>query len=146
MLNSQTPNIQIITNRRDNIINETPIYPDPQPHSHKHKANLIHPAPQRARPQPHQGAQAIQHGHRERDGEDVVQREFLVFDEVCGDDGADGVGVDEADVEDEGDEVVVEDDGLEVDVEGDEGPGCCVGEEAEEGRGGGFDGLVGLDV
>ena len=38
------------------------------------------------------------------------------------DDLADGVGVDEADVEDEGDEVVVQDDGLEVEVGGDKDP------------------------
>ena len=39
---------------------------------------------------------------------------------------ADGVGVDEADVEDKGDEVVVQDDGLEVEISGNEGPGCEV--------------------
>lgn len=41
---------------------------------------------------------------------------------MCGDDLTDGEGVDEADVEGEGDEVVVEDDGLEEEVDGDEDP------------------------
>ena len=47
-----------------------------------------------------------------------------------GDNGADGVGVDEADEEYEGDEMVVEDHWLEVEVEGDESPGYAVREEA----------------
>lgn len=128
MLDSQTPNIQIIANRRDDIINKTAIHAHTQPDRHEHKADLIHAAAQRTRPQAHQGSQAVQHGERKRDGEDVVEWEVGVFDEMGGDDGADGVGVDEADVEDERDEVVVEDDRLEVEVEGHEDPGCCVGE------------------
>lgn len=56
------------------------------------------------------------------------------------DDLADGVGVYEADEEDEGDEVVVQDDGLEEQVDGDDEPGDEVRDEAEEG------GLVGIGV
>lgn len=48
---------------------------------------------------------------------------------MSGDDLADGVGVYETDVEDEGDEMVVEDYGVEVEVDWDEGPD---GEEREE--------------
>lgn len=49
------------------------------------------------------------------------------------DDLADGVGVDEADIEDKGDEVVVQDDRLEVEIEGDEDPGHEIRYEAVEG-------------
>lgn len=56
------------------------------------------------------------------------------------DDLADGVGVDEADEEDEGDEVVVQDDGLQEQVDGHDEPGDEVRDEAEE------RGLVGVGV
>ena len=45
---------------------------------------------------------------------------------------SDRVGVDEAEVEGEGNEVVVEDERVVVEVDGDEGPGAEVGEEGEE--------------
>lgn len=45
----------------------------------------------------------------------------------------DAVGVDEPDIEDEGDEVVVEDHGLESEIRGDEDPGCEDGQEPVEG-------------
>jgi hypothetical protein len=59
---------------------------------------------------------------------------------VRDDDLADGVGVDEADEEDEGDEVVVQDDGLQVQVDGDDEPGDEARDEAEQ------RGLVGVGV
>ena len=146
ILDSQAPNIQIITNGRDDIVDETSINPNPQSYSQKHKADLIDSTAQRARPQSDGRTDAVDDGQCEWEREDVVHGEFWVFDQVGCYDGADRVGVYEADVECKGDQMVEKNDRLEVEVDGDEEPGRRVREEAYEGWGGGFGGFVRLDV
>lgn len=53
-----------------------------------------------------------------------------------GDDLADGVGVEETDVEDEGDEMLLQDYGLLVEIEGYEDPSCEKGFQSEKRRDG----------
>ena len=108
--------------KEDQTHDEAPVNPDPQPQTQKHKRNLINAVPQRARPRTDRRTDRVEQPVRERDDERVAIGK-VVFDEVCGDHLPDAVGVNEADVKDEGDEVVVEDDGLEVEVQGDEDPG-----------------------
>ena len=112
---------------------EAPINPDTQPQTQKDKRDLIDPTPQGTRPRTDRGTQRIEKPVDERDDEDVAVGK-MVLDEMGGDHLADAVGVDEADVEDEGHEVLVQDNRLQVEVGGDEEPGQEDGEEAFEGR------------
>ncbi len=90
---------------------KTPINTNPQPQAQKYKRNLIDATAQCAGPQPQERSQTIKQPVSQRHDQHVAVWK-LVFDQVCRDHLADAVGVDEADVEHEGDEVLVEDDGL----------------------------------
>lgn len=111
IFDSQTPNIQIIANRPNNVNNKAAVDSDRQSQTHEHERNLIYIIAQRARPpepdtflQP--WAERVSDAVDERVDEDVAAGEAR-FGEVRDDDSADGVGVYQAGVEDEGDEVVV---------------------------------------
>lgn len=151
MLNCQAPDIKIIADRRDDIVlfsllakhvarikgklgvidgtyHETPINPNPQPKTQKHKRNLAQPTTHlqdTPRPETQPGSQIIHHRINKRQEEDIKVRK-RGLDEVGGDHLADRVRVYQPHEEEEGDEVVLQDRGLEVEVGRDEGPhGHC---------------------
>lgn len=146
MLDRQAPNVQIITNTRDDIEHKAPMHTNTHAQTQKHKRNLVHAVhaqrarpPQRSQPNPPQlvlqkRTHGVDDAPQQRQDQDVVEdvREGI-FNQVRGDHLADGVGVDEADVEGERDEMVPQDDGVEREVERDEGPGDEEGNEAPEG-------------
>lgn len=126
MLDRQTPNIQIIADRPDDVNNEATMHTNRQAQAHEHKGDLVDVVAQSARPAKadvalQEGSEGVGHAVDERVDEDVAARE-AGLGKVGDNHAADGVGVDETRVEDEWDQMLAEDHGLEEEVHGDEGP------------------------
>lgn len=157
MLDGQTPYVEIIAYRGDDIVlrpiskvpkdfgqstyDEAAVDTDTQSQAHQYKSYLICPVTKSTRPQPHEWSYGINHCKSQRYGEHVVHWENRIFRKVCNYDLADGIGVDQPHVEYEGYEVVVQYDGLEEEVQGNKGPGGEVWNQAVER---GFNGLLAL--
>lgn len=112
------------------------MYADGKAQAQKHKRDLIDAISKCARPSVadaflEEGAERVRDAVDERVDENVAAWE-AGFGQVRDDHAADGEGVDESGVEDEGHEMLVQNLRLQVEVGGDHNPGGGEGEETEK--------------
>nr|POE90172.1 hypothetical protein CFP56_20639 [Quercus suber] len=136
MLDAQAPDVEKVADGDDHIDDEAAVHADGEAEAREREGDLVDAVAERAGPADAEaglqdGAEGVEDAVDEGQDEDVLVGEGGLG-EVGGDHLADAVGVDEADVEDEGDEVVVQDDGLQGEVGDDEHPGGDERDEAEE--------------
>lgn len=137
MLDSQAPNVEVVTNSDNDVNNKAAIHSNGKTKAEEHEADLINTIAEYAWPaEPHgllqERSDTVDDGKEERSGDDVLVREARLR-EVSGDHLADGIGVYDSDEEDEWDEMLRADRGSEVEVGRDEDPRVHKGEEAQEG-------------
>lgn len=126
MLDSQTPNVQIIAYSHNDVHDKAPVDSNTQAKTREHERDLVDILSQRAWPTESKGllqtrAKCIDNPKGQREGDDILVRK-VHHDKVGSDDLAHAVGVDQADVEDEWDQVVIQDVWLKHQVCGDDGP------------------------
>ena len=93
MLDGETPDVQIITNRGNNVVYEAPIYSNSKPDSHIHKRNLVSPRPEYTGPQPEPWTDAVYGRKLKRNGQDVVHGKFVILNQMGSDYLTNGVGI-----------------------------------------------------
>lgn len=137
ILDSQAPNIQIITNRPNDIHDKAAMDTHGKSQTHEHECHLVNIVTQGARPtntnmalQP--GTRGINDGVDQRIDKHVSTRE-PGFREMRDNHSTNGIRVHESGVEDERNEMVVQDNRLQVEICRDEGPCSCESEETVEG-------------
>ena len=122
MFYCQAPDVQVITDRGDDIVNEATVYSKSEPTAEKDEGDLVDIISKSAGPQSKFRTQAVDHCKCKRSDKNVLIREF-VFDQMSGDHLANRVGIYEASVEDEWEEVVTQDDWLQGKIGGNQDPG-----------------------
>ena len=132
VLNSQAPDIQIITDIRDHINNEASMHTQCESQTGEHVRNLVVAIAEYTRDSK-LWCPCVCCTEEDRKQEDVEVREGRQR-QVRGDYEADLVREREADEEEEGDQVLLEDGGALGEPEGEERPGYDKGREAGESR------------
>ena len=135
MLDGQTPYIEIVTNRSDNVMltrisfvsrklrrstyNEATVDTKTQAHQHEDKSDLIRPKSQGAWPESQFWSQRVDNCKAQRKSKDVMHGELVILSQMCNDHLANGVCVEQTSIENERYEMVIKDDRLQVEVCGD---------------------------
>lgn len=154
VLDGQAPDIVIIADRGDHVMlvlsvlpfatgywtrgnhetyHETSIDTNGSTQGRKHERHLAaRPDSKHTGPETKEGTDAVEHRQNQWDHEDIEVRE-TGFDQMSHDNAAHGVGIDEADVQQEGDQMVLQDMRLQVQIRRDEDPDSNDGQEAIQG-------------
>jgi len=136
ILNSQAPNIQIITDGPDDVNNEASVHTNRKTKAHEDERNLIDIVAQSTRPANadvslQEWTERVCDAVNKRIDEDVAARE-TGLGEMRDDHAAYGIGVDETCVENEWHEMMAEDHWLEVQVDWNENPRGGEGQQTTE--------------
>lgn len=112
---------------------ETSIDTNGNTQGHKHERHLAaRPDSKHTGPETKEGTGAVEHRQNQWDHEDIEVRE-TGFDQMPHDYAAHGVGIDEADVQQEGDQMVLQDMRLQIQIRRDEDPDSNDRQEAIQG-------------
>lgn len=125
-LDRQAVDVKIIADGDDDIQNKASMNTNSESKTSEHKCNLVHlisegTGPAESKISLQDRSQGIKHSIKQRQGQDVVVGEPRLG-EVCCDHQAYRVGVDQSDVEQEGNQMVVKDVRLQGEVRHDEHP------------------------